>query len=141
VGIVNCAVFASGTSALSAGWDGTVRLWNLETAKEIARLADHRQQAKFVALAPDDRTAVSAGFDKTLRLLDLQTKTEIARFSTKPAQPSVALFHPLGFVTVEDRFLRVRAPTGEELYRSEELPSLAHCITMFSTDGHESALV
>src|SRR3954452_16633928 len=63
---------------VSASWDRTLRLWDLDTGAEIGRFEGHEGGANAVARV-DERRVVSASSDGTLRLWDLDTRQELAR--------------------------------------------------------------
>jgi WD40 repeat protein len=78
-GIVRAvAVAPDGTRAASAGPrtnlredDGTVRVWNLQTGKLIARIFDSEADVHAVAFARDGKTLAAGGADKLIRLYDV----------------------------------------------------------------------
>ena len=59
--------------AASAGGDGRVRLWDLETLACRATLEGHAHRVYDVALSPDGTTALSASHDRTIRVWDVAT--------------------------------------------------------------------
>lgn len=63
---------------VTAGWDGTVRLWHFETGAELGRLLDVRGGATAVALAAcspaEAKVVMFDPFRKTLILYDLATR-------------------------------------------------------------------
>ena len=64
------AVFtASGERVLTAGIDGTVRLWDATTGNEVYRFAGHKGAVHGVACLAGGRKAVSCGQDGTVRRL------------------------------------------------------------------------
>jgi hypothetical protein len=73
----------------SAGGDGTVRLWDLPSGKEVGRLEGHKGHVWAVAFSPDGRTLVSGGLDKTALLWDV---SRITGRRGKPAERSSADF-------------------------------------------------
>jgi WD40 repeat protein len=61
--------------------DYSIRLWDLETGKELRRLSGHPTWVSAVAFSPDGRLAISAGWDQLLRLWDLDTGEELRTFT------------------------------------------------------------
>lgn len=70
---------SSGEIAVSAGVDGTIIRWNMETGQVIGEpLTGHESRVNFVRISPDDRLIASAGHDGTVRLWNLETGNELA---------------------------------------------------------------
>eukprot|EP01127_Copromyxa_protea_P024417 TRINITY_DN95_c0_g1_i1.p1 TRINITY_DN95_c0_g1~~TRINITY_DN95_c0_g1_i1.p1 ORF type:complete len:327 (-),score=83.44 TRINITY_DN95_c0_g1_i1:50-1030(-) len=57
-----------GQFALSASWDGSLRLWDLNEGKSTRRFVQHTKAATSVAFSPDNRQIVSGSKDHTIRL-------------------------------------------------------------------------
>jgi WD40 repeat protein len=85
------AVTADGCRAVSASWDQTLRLWDLESGQTIRPLEGHNSWVNAVAVMPDGRRAVSASHDRTLRLWDLESGKEIATFTGESDMASCAV--------------------------------------------------
>src|SRR5262249_36770309 len=64
----------------SAGHEGTLRLLDAGTGKEVRRLG--HPNARCAAFSPDGKTALSGGWgaDRTLRLWDLESGKELRRW-------------------------------------------------------------
>ena len=62
-----------GRCAVSASFDGMLRVWDLETATCRHLLKGHSGSVNCVSVTPDGRHAVSASDDHTLRVWDLET--------------------------------------------------------------------
>jgi WD40 repeat protein len=60
-----------GKTLATAGADGTVRLWEVATGRQRARLPAHAGGVLAVAFSPDGRTLASAGADHRALLWDL----------------------------------------------------------------------
>jgi WD40 repeat protein len=75
------AISADGRRAVSAGWDGTLRHWDLEDHRLIRQMTGSRNAAMSVALSPDGKRVLSGSADQTVHLWDLETGTEVRRFS------------------------------------------------------------
>lgn len=78
------ALSPDGRTALSASWDKTVILWDIQTAKILHHYEGHSDHATSVAFMPDGLTAISGSEDKTLIQWDLQTGKIIRRFEGQP---------------------------------------------------------
>ena len=63
---------------VSGSDDKTIRLWDLKTVAEAARLRGHGGPVNALTVLPDGRV-VSGSDDKTIRLWDLKTVAEAAR--------------------------------------------------------------
>jgi hypothetical protein len=61
----------------SAGWDGTVKLWEAGTGKVLLTLRGHAGTVDAVAYSPDSRRLASAGSDGTVRLWDTGTGQQL----------------------------------------------------------------
>ena len=67
------AILPDGRRAISAAYDKTLRVWDLETGETLRTLQGHTNGVLAVAALPDGRRAVSASYDETVRLWDLET--------------------------------------------------------------------
>ncbi|HQR06654.1 MAG TPA: hypothetical protein PLN21_07525 [Gemmatales bacterium] len=60
--------------------DNSIRLWEVETGKEVKRLIGHSSDVRRVLFHPDGKHLVSCSFDKTIRLWNLDTGKEVRKF-------------------------------------------------------------
>ena len=74
------ATSPDGRLALSGSADNTLKLWDLNTGKEIRTFSGHVGSVLSVAISPDGRLALSGSDDKTLKLWDINTGKEIRTF-------------------------------------------------------------
>lgn len=78
-----------GKTFLSGSWDGSVRLWNVQTGEEIAHLQPGYGRVMSLALSPDGKYALSSylnGPNQPVIYWDLETEKEINRFGV-PGNP------------------------------------------------------
>src|SRR5450755_1735608 len=72
------AVTPDGGRAVSASNDRTLKVWDLESGRELQTLSGHAGWVRAVALAPDDPwRAVSASSDRTIKVWELQSGREL----------------------------------------------------------------
>ncbi|MGA2985685.1 MAG: NB-ARC domain-containing protein [Terriglobia bacterium] len=71
------AVTPDGKRAVSASDDETLKVWDLESGRELQTLAGHSDEVHEVAVTPDGKRAVSASSDKTLKVWDLESGKEL----------------------------------------------------------------
>jgi WD40 repeat protein len=62
---------------VSGSWDRTIKLWNVETGKEIRTLKGDDWFVKSVNFSPDGKTLVSGSNDNTIKLWNVETGQEI----------------------------------------------------------------
>jgi WD40 repeat protein len=84
------AVAPDGKTLISAGFDRTIKLWNLQTGKLLQTLTGHSDAVRALATSPDGKIMASGSGDKTIKIWNLQTG-ELLR--TLPADPSTNTGH------------------------------------------------
>jgi WD40 repeat protein len=61
-----------GRQLVTWGWEGTARVWDVASGRELLVLAGHTDAIEDAALSPDERFLVTTGQDATVRIWDLQ---------------------------------------------------------------------
>jgi len=66
--ISDVVISSCGQFAVSASWDKTLRLWDLERGITTTRFVGHKADVLSVAFSADNRQIISAGRDKSVKL-------------------------------------------------------------------------
>uniref|UniRef100_UPI00351CDFEC WD40 repeat domain-containing protein n=1 Tax=Frankia sp. CIT1 TaxID=2880974 RepID=UPI00351CDFEC len=64
-------------SMIASGGDGTVRLWEVATGRELRTLTGHTDWVWSVGFSPDGSMIASGGDDRMVRLWDVATGREL----------------------------------------------------------------
>jgi mono/diheme cytochrome c family protein/sugar lactone lactonase YvrE len=123
--------------ALSCSQDQQVRLWDLDSGKELRRLSGHTQSAACVAYSRDGKWGVSGGFDKTVRVWNLDTGAEEHCLTAPNWVTGVGLSPDrklVAFSTIDGTARLWEVATGKEVHRFVGHTALVDCLT-FAADG------
>jgi WD40 repeat protein len=85
-----------GKTLASGSADNTIKLWNLETGKEIRTLKGNDNDVKSVSFSPDGKTLASGSWDETIKLWNLETGKEIRTLKGNDNLVNSVSFSPNG---------------------------------------------
>jgi hypothetical protein len=122
--VLGLAFLPDGEQAVSCAFDGTIRLWDLDSGKKTDEIKG-RQEMHALALSPDGRRLVTAGFDQTVRLWDLEAGRELHCFFWHTGRVLSVALSPDGRYALsggDDRTMRLwRLPNPEPPPREVKL--------------------
>ena len=86
-----------GTVIATGSWDGTAKLWNAATGRQLETLpADPGRVVWAVGFSPDGKRVVTGGSGKVAKVWDAATGRELGAFAGHAAPIMDAAFHPDG---------------------------------------------
>jgi WD40 repeat protein len=127
----------------SASWDGTIKLWDTKSGRELRTLAGHVRGVYRAVFSPDGKQLASASRDRTVKLWDVATGANTRTFEAESLAVKSVAWSPDG---------RLLASSGNDgvvkLWDAESLKELramkhawrdgraglANCV-LFSPDG------
>jgi serine/threonine protein kinase len=116
----------------------TVRLWALESGRELRRFEGHADLIWSVALSPDGRRALSGSEDHSVRLWEVDNGREICRLQGHTGWAWTVAFSPDGRQALsggDDKTLRLwNLEKGMEIGRLEGHTDWVSCVA-FAPDG------
>ena len=135
---VNAVAFSADQKTLAtASTDGTVKLWEIETGKELAMFRGHQGMVNTVAFSANGKSLATGGEDGEVKLWDVVTRQEIATLHMEDEVRSVA-FSTNGKVLAsagsDSAVALWDAATGKQLLTLEGHSESVNSVT-FSPDG------
>ena len=85
-----------GSELISASIDGTLKLWDAITGKEIRTLARHTDRITAIELSPDGSTAISASWDKPPIVWETSSWKQLLMFSGHTGPVNQVAYAPNG---------------------------------------------
>jgi WD40 repeat protein len=101
---INSAVFRSESQIIAGDRINAVRIYDVETSKELKSLFGHIGAIYHVAASADGKRALSSGFDGSIRLWDLDTGSPLAVFGGHLDSVSIIAFMPNGLTAVSGSY-------------------------------------
>jgi WD40 repeat protein len=141
--IFDLAISSDGKLLATAGGDKLVKIWNLETHTEVAKLEGHTAQVLTVAFDGEAKQLLTGGADQQLSLWDVKTKERIATLGKHTAAINAVAWTPAGpaMVAVTDagsllRYTGFKSHTGAQSSESaqerklEAVNSTLYCVAV-----------
>jgi WD40 repeat protein len=75
-------VTPNGKQIISGSWDKTIKVWNLETGKELDTLTGHTDSVQAVVVTPDGQRIISGSWDNSLKVWSLEKGKKSSYYSS-----------------------------------------------------------
>src|SRR5436190_5271487 len=110
-----------GTQLVTAGGDKLIKVWELASKKELARLEGHSTQVLSVAFNTNATQVVSGGADKEIKVWDIKTREKIISLGSHSAAVTSVAWPGDGKIIVAatdggdvSSYTNLKAHTGEQ---------------------------
>ncbi|MBE5228414.1 MAG: WD40 repeat domain-containing protein [Microcystis aeruginosa PMC 728.11] len=127
-----------GKTLVSRSGDKTIKLWNVETGKEIRTLKGHDSTVNSVNFSPDGKTLVSGNDDGTIILWDVEERQEIRTIKAHSGTVYSVNFSPDGKTLVsgsDDKTIKLwNVEKPQEIHTLKEDNGPVYSVN-FSPDG------
>jgi hypothetical protein len=90
------AIAPDGSTLASAGHDGAIRFWSLNTRKELRTIPGHPGKVRSIAFSPDGKVLATASSEKTVRLWDASSGKQLRKLSGSLENVVSVAFSPDG---------------------------------------------
>ena len=134
---------SDGRTIASASWDGTVKLWNVESGDIIFTLEGHTGGADALSFSPDGRTLASGSWDGAVKLWDVESGDIIFTLEEHTGGVDAVSYSPDGRTLASaswDGTVKLWAiKRGEIIAALEEVSSAATSVS-YSPDGRTLAV-
>lgn len=100
----------------AAGADRAIRIWEVETGKQLALIEDHADWILDLAFSPDGKRLASASRDKTSKVFDVEKKESLVTFPGHAQTVYAVAFSPDGKLVAsggEDNQIRLWKPDDD----------------------------
>ena len=128
----------------SGSWDGTIRLWEVSTGRQVKVLRGHAGHISSVAFSPDGLILASGSRDKTVRLWEVSTGRQFQTLKGHTDNVSSVAFSPNGRLLASgswDNTVRLReVSTGREVQVIGGFSWYSVSSVAFSPDGRLLAI-
>ncbi|MGB8735615.1 MAG: caspase family protein [Rhodomicrobium sp.] len=81
--VTSVAFSPDGRLALSGSDDNTLKLWDVESGRELRSFVGHAERLTHVGFSADGRLALSGSFDGTLKIWDVESGRELRTVGTR----------------------------------------------------------
>jgi WD40 repeat protein len=140
--VESVAISADAKRVLS-GHNGTVRLTEIASGRQLATFSGHKQEVKAVAFSPDGRFALSASANGDVRLWDTGTGTAVRSFEGSAEGIEAAAYSSDGRYVMAGGFghsVRVWDAGSGALVRAFDVGDFGVSALAFSSDGRYAAV-
>lgn len=130
-----------GRRAISASWDGSVRVWDLDQGNELDQLGAPLGRVLSADGPAGGRLVAGCGSDGTIRIWDLNTKEEVRKLDQHKTSVSMVRFSPDGARLLSvgrDRQVRLWDAKSGDLLRAFDQPLEYVNVLAFSPNGRDA---